>query len=66
MRPRLRLAAGAVAVALLLASCESEEPTPEKEPEQAEVFHASDVPDGSSGSLVATVDGEHGDLPGLG
>ena len=50
-------AAAAVAVALLLASCASDDPAPE-EPEAVEVFRASDVPDGSSGSLVATVDGE--------
>jgi len=58
MRPRLSSAAAAFAVALLLASCDAQEPAPEKEPEPAELFHASDVPDGSSGSLVATVDGE--------
>lgn len=55
MRPRLSSAAGGLAVALLFASCESEVPAPEPEPE---VFHASDVPHGSSGSLVATVRGE--------
>ncbi|HET9420648.1 MAG TPA: serine hydrolase domain-containing protein [Nocardioides sp.] len=58
MRPRLSTAAGALAVALLLASCDSQEPAPERDPEPAELFHASDVPDGSSGSLVATADGE--------
>ena len=58
MRPRLRTAAAAVSVVLLLASCESDEPAPEKEPERAEVFHATDVPEGSSGSLVATAGGE--------
>ena len=56
MRPRLSPLAG-VAVALLLSSCDAELPAPEIEPEPAEVFHASDVPDGSSGSLVAMVDG---------
>jgi CubicO group peptidase (beta-lactamase class C family) len=58
MRPRLNAATGVLAVALLLASCDAQEPAPEKQPEPAELFHASDVPDGSSGSLVATVDGE--------
>ena len=61
---RLRQVAAAIAVLLLLASCESEEPAPDKEPAPGkapapiEVFRASDVPDGSSGSLVATLDGK--------
>lgn len=58
MRPRLSPAATALVAALLLASCESERPPPRQEPAPAEVFQASDVPDGSSGSLVATADGE--------
>ena len=57
MRPGLSAVAGAVAVSLLFASCEAEEPEPDRT-EPAEVFRAADVPDGSSGSLVATLDGE--------
>jgi CubicO group peptidase (beta-lactamase class C family) len=57
--PRLRsAAAAAVAAALMLSACESgEPPPPEKEAERPDVLHASDVPEGSSGSLVAAVDG---------
>ncbi len=58
MHPRLRWAIAAVVATLLLSSCESDKPPPEKEAERADVLHASDVPDGSSGSLVAVVDGE--------
>ncbi|WP_205471797.1 serine hydrolase [Nocardioides sp. SYSU D00038] len=62
MRPRLSGAVG-VAVVLLLASCRSEQPAPperepEEEPERIAVLRPTDVPEGSSGSLVATLDGE--------
>jgi len=56
MHARLRPAAAALAAALLLSSCEADEPAPSEE-KKAEVLHASDVPDGSSGSLAAAVDG---------
>lgn len=55
MQPRLRRAAAAVASVLLLASCGQDPSTPE--PERAEAFRPSDVPKGSSGSVVAALDG---------
>ncbi|WP_322936620.1 serine hydrolase domain-containing protein [Nocardioides bizhenqiangii] len=58
MHPRLRWAAATVVASVLLSSCESDQPPPEKQPERADVLRASDVPDGSSGSLVAVADGE--------
>ena len=61
MHPRLRRAAAIVAASLLLSSCDSGdagEAPPEKEAERADALHAADVPDGSSGSLVAVADGE--------
>ena len=54
-RPGSTAAAGAAI--LLLSSCESDKPTLEKDAERADVLHTSDVPDGSSGSLVAVADG---------
>ena len=66
MHPRLRWAAAAVVATLLLSSCESDEPPPEKEAERADVLHASDVPDGSSGSLVAVRRRRDRDLSRLG
>jgi len=57
MHPRLRPAAAALAAILFLSSCDADEPSPaEKTAEPADVFHASDVPEGSSGSLVAALD----------
>jgi CubicO group peptidase (beta-lactamase class C family) len=44
-----------LAAVLVLSSCAADEPAPPEE--SAEVFHASDVPEGSSGSLAALVDG---------
>jgi CubicO group peptidase (beta-lactamase class C family) len=57
MQPRLSLgrAAAAVVSVLLLAACSQEPSTPE--PERAEAFRPSDVPKGSSGSVVAALDG---------
>jgi CubicO group peptidase (beta-lactamase class C family) len=60
MHPRLSRTVCLAVAALLLASCDSapDDPAPEKQPEPAGVFRAADVPEGSSGSLVATADGE--------
>jgi CubicO group peptidase (beta-lactamase class C family) len=58
MHPRLRQASATLAAVLVFTSCDGDHP-PEPEPApQAAVFRASDVPEGSSGSLVAAVDGE--------
>jgi len=62
----VRRAAAALAALVLLASCSDDpakptptpKPPPSTMPTAAAVFHASDAPQGSSGSLVATVDGE--------
>ena len=58
MHSRLSRAAAAVVATLLLSSCGSDKQPSEKEPERADVFHGSDVPHGSSGSVVAVSDGE--------
>ncbi len=58
MHARLTSAAAAVVATLILSSCGSDEPPAEKKAERAAVLHASDLPDGSSGSLVAVADGE--------
>src|SRR5688572_15042510 len=55
-----RTLVGLVAVSLLLSACDSEDPDAPERPaaRQLEVFEPADVPDGSSGSLVAVADGE--------
>lgn len=53
-----RPAAAALAAALLLSSCDGAEPAPPPEADQERVFEVSDVPRGSSGSLVAVADGD--------
>ncbi len=71
MRPRLSATMAAAVTALVLAACSSEqdpgsaagpeatpETVPEIVPETAKVFRPSDVPAGSSGSVVAVRDGE--------
>ncbi|HYF72845.1 MAG TPA: serine hydrolase domain-containing protein, partial [Nocardioides sp.] len=58
MHARLRPAVAALAAALLLSSCEAGAPAPDEETGQRPLFRAADVPDGSSGSLVAVADGE--------
>lgn len=60
---RLKLAA-AVAALMLLAACTEEAPA--ETPERAEVFLPSDVPKGSSGSLVAAVNGRVVECEGWG
>jgi len=63
MQHPLRWAATALAAVLLLGSCTEDRPDPDRpEPDRPpsaadEAFHESDVPEGSSGSLVAAVDG---------
>jgi CubicO group peptidase (beta-lactamase class C family) len=49
-----------VALLLLGSACDTDDPEPPAEPsaQPLEAFEPADVPDGSSGSLVATVDGE--------
>lgn len=65
MHARLKSAAAVVVAVLLLSSCQSDEP-PADEAARADVFKASDVPDGSSGSLVVVVDGQVTDCRGWG
>jgi CubicO group peptidase (beta-lactamase class C family) len=57
MHPRLRIAAATVATVLVVASCADDEPAPPAA-DPADVFRAGDVPDGSTGSLVAVRDGQ--------
>lgn len=54
----IRPAAAVLAAALLLSSCDGAEPAPPPDADRPRVFRASDVPDGSSGSLVAVADGD--------
>lgn len=53
MQPGLRRAAAALAALLLLGSCAEGPPRPAP----VDAFHESDVPEGSSGTLVAALDG---------
>lgn len=57
MHPRLRPAAAVSAVVLLLASCEGRQPDAEPAAPREVVLEPGDVPDGSSGSVVAVSDG---------
>jgi CubicO group peptidase (beta-lactamase class C family) len=57
MQHGLRRAAAALAAVLLLGSCTEDRSEPERPPAADEAFHESDVPKGSSGSLVAALDG---------
>ena len=74
MRGRLRrrrltsATAALVALVLLGSACDADEKDPPEKPaaDSIEVFKPADVPEGSSGSLVATLDGEQVTCQGWG